>query len=133
MVADDTPMTTTNTRAAWLLAAVAFGIAPCVPAAPAQPAFAQLLEQADRADLAPLRRADLSRYAPAEQLLLQARLAVARGDVAAASALLERYEKLNDKDPARRREALARRQDIDLLSADYAGAASHGEAWERTK
>jgi predicted aspartyl protease len=96
-----------------------------------QPSFANLLEHADKADMASLREVDLARYAQPERLLLQARLALSTGDTIAARDLLERYERLGDRDPTRLRESLARRQDIEMLAANYAAATRYGEAWER--
>jgi predicted aspartyl protease len=113
-----------------LLAVIAFGIAPA-PAAEVHPTFAQLLEHADKADLAPLKRAELTNYSLPERLLLQARMAVSKGDAAFARKLLEQYEKSGDRDPVRLREAATRRQDLEMLAANYAAAARHGEAWER--
>jgi predicted aspartyl protease len=114
-----------------LLALSVLGMAAVTISADAMPTFAQLLEHADRADLAQLQQANLELYPLPEKLLLRARLALSKGDGAAARDLLERYEQLNDHDPARLREALARRQDIEMLAADYAAAARYGEEWER--
>jgi predicted aspartyl protease len=129
-VDDDTKKETNAMEKMLWLAVVAIAIVPA-PAADIQPTFAQLLEHADKADLAPLRRAELSSYSVPERLLLQARMAVSKGDTASARKLLDHYEQSGDRAPVRLREAAARRQDIEMLAANYAAAARHGEAWER--
>jgi Aspartyl protease len=117
-------------RRGWLILALLGFVTFVRAASPQPPTFADLLDRAAKGDLMSLRRADLARYSEPERLLLQARIQQAQFKTTEADKLLDRYEQLGDREPARQREFFALKQDIAMLEANYAAARRHGEAWE---